>query len=229
MPKKPAAKLSAKEREKWFITLFVNAGATEQAIAKCEKRAKLSPGEGKQILRKKVVKVEIERRMQPIRDEQKRQQMITDAAAIAKQSLQDDLSSKVTAIQRMTIQPEVLEHELMMMVVGLNMHMWPKEKLDAIKAAYIVKGTIEANNSRRITPPENQQPESSPGLYTSLFNRLALGPPKAESAPVAAEEGVYDLVPEPSKTPAPAAPRPPAEESTASTKPPSRVITVEVG
>jgi hypothetical protein len=179
-----AQHLTAKEREKYFISLYVKEGAVEEKIAYAERRASLEPGTGHRILQRKKVQEEIMARMEPVRLEQMRQQLLGDAAAVAHEALQNDLTKKVAGICRQKIDVEVLDHELMRMVVGLDQDKHPKAKLAAIIAAYVVNGTLESNSTRRLSPPDN---EASAGIYTSLFDRLR------SSAP---QEKVYPLFPE---------------------------------
>ena len=54
----------------------------------------------------------------------------------------------------MKIELDVLDDQLMQGVVGLPWDVFPKEKLDAIKAAYVVFGTLESGNTRRLIPHE---------------------------------------------------------------------------
>ena len=115
---------------------------------------------------------------------QMRQQLLGDAAAVAHEVLQNDLTKKVAGICRQKINVEVLDHELMRMVVGLDQDKHPKAKLAAIIAAYVVNGTLESNSTRRLSPPDN---EASDDIYSSLFERLRSGAP---------QEKVYPLFPE---------------------------------
>jgi hypothetical protein len=153
-----------------------------------------------------------------------RQQLLGDAAAVAHEALQNDLTKKVAGICRQKIDVEVLDHELMRMVVGLDQDKHPKAKLAAIIAAYVVNGTLESNSTRRLSPPDN---EASAGIYTSLFDRLR------SSAP---QEKVYPLFPEeppqkdagiaPGLLPAPGESIDETPEKPEST---SRIRTIEVG
>jgi hypothetical protein len=111
----------------------------------------------------------------------------------------------------------------------------PAVKLEAIKAVYVVNGTLETNSARRASPPENPN-DASGNIYTSLFQRLALAsaPPSGESPPQQ-DEKVYDLFPQPPQKEAGIVPDPlpaPGESIDDPPTPPSnhpRVITVEIG
>lgn len=233
MPKRRVNELSRKEKECRFISLYVERGAVPQHISYCEKRACLKVGEGVKILTRKAVQEEIERRMQPVRANQLHQATVTEATQKAKAAMEEALAQQVELIKLHKLDFSVLEGRLMQMVLGLNMHTWPKELLEAIKVAMVVHGAIESGHTRRITPPENPQSDSPSGLYTSLFERLKLAPPKTDAPPAAEEAGVYDLIPQAKTTVPPGATMPVAGESidepTAPKKTSSRVITVEVG
>jgi hypothetical protein len=225
--------LTVKEREKYFISLYVKAGAVEEKIPYAERRASLKPGTGHRILQRKKVQEEIKARTEPVRLAQMRQQLLGDAAAVAHEALQNVLTKKVAGICQQKIEVEVLDHELMRMVVGLDQNKHPKAKLEAIIAAYVVHGTLESGNTRRVIPPENRSYDSSPGMYRSLFQRLALKP-APETVKLPSEE-VADLYPVP-KPPEPSHasdPLPPVGESIDELEPPKdnnpRVITVEIG
>jgi len=178
--------LTAKEKEKYFISLYVKEGAVEEKIPNAERRASLKPGTGHRVLQRKKVQEEIKTRMEPLRLEQMRQQLLGDAAAVAHEALQNNLTKKVAGICQQKIEVEVLDHELMRMVVGLDQDKHPKSKLEAIITGYVVIGTLESGNTRRIIPPESAN-ASQPGMYMSLFQQLSLdappGPPPAPLFP----------------------------------------------
>lgn len=176
--------LNVKEREKYFISLYVKAGATEEKIPYAERRASLKPDTGHRILQRKKVQEEIQACMEPVRLEQMRQQHLGDAAAVAHEALQNDLTKKVAGICQQKVDVEVLDHELMRMVVGLDQDKHPKAKLEAIIAGYVVIGTLETNSARRVIPPNNANSHASPGIYESLFTRLiANATPQSLEAP----------------------------------------------
>jgi hypothetical protein len=142
-----AQNLTAMEKGKYFISLYVRAGAVEEKISYCEKRAALEPGEGAKILKRKAVQEEIDRRMEPVRLEQMRQHVLGEAVAQAKAAMQEDLIKKGATIKEMNIAPDVLEGQLMQIVVGLDWDKHPKVMLDAIKAALVVTGTLEIKST----------------------------------------------------------------------------------
>jgi hypothetical protein len=188
-----AQNLPTKEKEKYFVSLYVKEGAVEGKIPYAERRASLRPGTGQKILQRKKVQEEIKARMEPVRLEQMRQQLLGDAAAAALEALQNDLTKKAADIGRQKIDAEVLDHELMRMVVGLDQDKHLKAKLAAIIAGYVVLGTLETNSMRRVGPPDKSNNEAPAVIYTSLFNR-----PNAPPWP-APPEHVSDLFPEPSQ------------------------------
>lgn len=157
-----AQNLTAKEKEKYFIGLYVKEGAVEEKMRYAERRASLKPGTGHRILQRKKVQEEIKARMEPVRLEQMRQQLLGDAAAVANEALQNDLAKEVAGICQQRVGVEVLDHELMRMVVGLDQNKHPKAKLEAIIAAYVVNGTLESGKTRRLRSParENLYPPS---------------------------------------------------------------------
>ena len=84
-----AQNLTAKQKEEYFISLYVKEGAVEEKIAYAERRASLEPGTGHRILQRKRVQEEIKARMEPVRLEQMRQQQLGDAVAVAHEALQN--------------------------------------------------------------------------------------------------------------------------------------------
>ena len=58
-----AQNLTVKEKEKYFISLYVKEGAVEEKIPYAERRASLKPGSGNRILQRKRVQEEIQARM----------------------------------------------------------------------------------------------------------------------------------------------------------------------
>jgi hypothetical protein len=235
VPKKRAKNLTQKEKEKWFVSLFINKFQADSAnVAACEKRAHLKAGSGLKILKRKKVQEEIRLRMEATRQEQARAQQLSEAVAKAEERLQERLAKNVGEVQRKKIALEVLDHELMCGVEGLDWNRFPKEKLDAIKAAYIVYGTLESGNTRRLIPPEHLQQNQGQGTYSSLFERLALKSPSGSALEAPSEQdGVYDLIPRPAAPVAVAeafpAPGEPIQDSPPTSKSDPNVITVEVG
>jgi hypothetical protein len=79
---------SAKEKQQFFINLYVKHGGIEQKIAYCERRATLKPGSARKILAKKAVQEQIKAKLEPVRLEQMRQATITEAVVKAKAAYQ---------------------------------------------------------------------------------------------------------------------------------------------
>jgi hypothetical protein len=220
-----------KSREQYFVKLYIEAGADESKIPDCERRAKLRAGHSKKILKRKAVQEEIKSRLEAVRQEQFRSKVISEATTAAEARLQEKLADKV---KRKKIDLEVLDHELMCGIEGLDWNRFPKEKLEAIKAGYVVFGTLESGNTRRLIPPEHLQQNQGQSTYSSLFERLALkspSEPQLEARP--AEDGVYDLIPQPATSIAPTGPFPPPGEPIQDSPPAAKsdpnIITVEVG
>ena len=133
-----------------------------------------------------------------------------------------------TSLPRTKVDEEVLEHELMRLVVELNQDKHPAMKLEAIKAAYVVNGTLESKGTRRLSPSDNQNNEASAGIYMSLFNCS-----NVPASPAPQKEG-FDLFPPPSQEDDGAPGPVPATGESIDDPPTSpnnhpRVITVEVG
>jgi hypothetical protein len=235
MPRKKAEKLTLKEKEKWFVSRYIEAGALPEHISACEKRTHLEPGSGRRILRRKTVQVEIQLRTEAVRNEQIRQAAVSQATKTSLAAHQEELRNAVTGVGLKKISLEVIDDQLMRGVIGLDWNTFPKEKLDAIKAAYVVFGTLESGNTRRLIPPEHLEQNQGKGTYASLFDRLALKPqPEGTPAPQppAAQE-VFDLIPGVKQPEAVyAAPMPPPGESidepAPARKTDSRIMTVEV-
>jgi hypothetical protein len=240
VPKTRIAKRPVKEKERFFVKLYLEAGAKTDKIAACEKRACLKKGSGRKILARKSVKAEIKAKTEPILSEQMRQSVIGDSYEAAKIAMQRELTLRVSAAKKLKIDKQIIDGVLMQMVLGVNMHLYPKELLDAIKAAYIVSGTLEANGQRLLAPPdpEGGSNRNGSGVYTTLFNRLA------DPAAPKPQTEVFDLIPPApkpavSKTPETieatekAATGAPEKEKRPNKSDPrksdSRVITVEVG
>jgi len=170
----------------------------------------------------------------PIWWEQARQAILSESVKAAEARIQEKLSAKAQDINQRKIELSVLEHELMMGVVGLDWQIFPKEKLEVIKAAYVVNGTMESGNSRLLIPKEGSG-EAAAGTYTALFNRLALSPAPAEPPHDPSQE-VFDLIPPPKALEVPkgqknAAIPPPGEsidEAEKKPDPDSNIIHVEI-
>lgn len=205
--------------EKYFIRLFVQNGALESSYAYIEKRGKWKPGACAKMMTLKRVQKALHERMEPIRLEKVRQEMLADAVAKATQGqqtrikqLEEDAARRQEELRGIMAVPanqklnaETLEHELMRLVIGLNQDVHPGVKLDAIKASYVVLGTIKAGNTERISPLEPENRRNGPAVYRSLFDReyrekvaLPAGevPPEIPVAPVAPDpDEPFDLLP----------------------------------
>lgn len=98
-PKIGTAKLTDKEKEKYFIGLYVKEGAIDEKIPYAEQRASLEPGAGHRILRRKRVQEEIKARTEPVRFEQMRQCVLGEAIVHAKAALQEELVKTAAMIR----------------------------------------------------------------------------------------------------------------------------------
>jgi hypothetical protein len=154
-----AQNLTAKEREKYFVSLYVKAGAVEEKIPYAERRASLKPGTGQRILQRKKVQEEVKARMEPLVLVRKFQQVTSEAAAqvaakfaekAAKaeadnEKLKADLG-RILTLPKMPLDSEVAEHQLMVCVIqdiDLNV------KLAAIERAFVLNGTLEIKSKGR--------------------------------------------------------------------------------
>lgn len=132
-----------------------------------------------------------------VRFEQFRQKVLTEAVEAARKVQQEELSKIATVACRLKIQPELLDHELMMGVLGLDWQQWPKEKLEVIKAAYIVNGTMESGGAKLVIPKgAGGDTSMATSVYASIFDRKAPEAlPESQNAPVDGEDGVFDIIP----------------------------------
>ena len=146
-PKIGTAKLTDKEKEKYFIGLYVKEGAIDEKIPYAEQRASLEPGAGHRILRRKRVQEEIKARTEPVRFEQMRQCVLGEAIVHAKAALQEELVKTAATINEVNITRDVLQGQLMQIVVGLDLDKRPKIMLDAIRTALVVTGTLEIKST----------------------------------------------------------------------------------
>src|ERR1700677_4243208 len=96
VPKTRIAKRPVKEKEQFFVKIYLERGATSDKIAACEKRACLKKGSGKKILARKSVKAEIKAKTEPILSEQMRQSVIGDSYEAAKIAMQRELALRVS-------------------------------------------------------------------------------------------------------------------------------------
>lgn len=240
MPKaKNKAELTAKEREQYFVYLYLKQGADESKIAYCEKRAALKPGSGKKILSRVAVKKEIAFRMAPVQAEQVRQQTIVEAADAAKEKMQQELALTLASIKLLKLDPEVLEGRLMQGVIGIDIRRHPDVLLEFIKAGYVLNGSIQSGNTKRLTPSEENKENPAATVYRAIFSpssqTIPASPSLLEINQEAPPEGASPLYPD-IKPPVPlkltANPLPAAGESLEEISPratDSTVITVEIG
>lgn len=229
MQRRKADDLTLKEREQWFVSLYIKKGATAKHVAACEKRAGLIPGDGKAVLKRKSVQKQIEQALEPVKLQQVRQAVITGATIAAKKSMQEELLATVTNL--MTIKRDVLDHVLMEGVIGLNLHMYPKEKLEFLKAAYIIQGTASSTGLTLSQTADTPLPGQPSGIYQSLFARQLAEPKEKPLEAPQKVDGVFDLYPstieqtasEPIPEPAKATSEPSKKKAT------TRGVTVEIG
>lgn len=192
--------------EQRFIERFVREGGTEDKIAVAERLAYLKVGSGVKFLRLVHVQDEIKRRMEPIRIEQSRQQMMAEAVAQVTAKIQSELESVKAelaardAVPMMRVEESVLEHELMRLVTDKYIGTYPQVKLAAIQAAFVVKGILEQGNTKRTIPPEGGPATPGPGIYSSMRQRILAGevgvPVDIQAAKIIPQEPeVFDLIP----------------------------------
>jgi hypothetical protein len=146
--------LSNKQKENYFIGVYIKEGAVDEKIPYAERRASLKPGIGRRILNRKDVQAKIKVAMEPVCLEQIRQQLVSAAVAQVtaklreeKESLERELKA-IKSLARVNFGTETLEHELMRLVVGLNQDKYPKLKLEAIKAAFVAGGFLQVKESQ---------------------------------------------------------------------------------
>lgn len=249
MPKKLPAD------EERFVRCYIKEGGVEEKLPEAEKRARLKKGAGAQLLKKKRVADEVRVRMEPVRLEQMKQQMLADAV----EQVTADLKAKADAAEK-TLK-EVLDvplipvmgnetridHELMRLV-QLCPEKYGGIKLAAIKTAYVVAGLMEQGTTRRVIPAEGKGEVPGGGVYQNLFDRQrqleaanttnvgnvtnVTSPPPLPPA----QDEVFDLTPVKVLAPEPVELRIPLPGESiepvlpaAGKKTNSRVITVEVG
>lgn len=242
MPRKAAADLSPKEKRKYFLSLYIKAGATEDKIEACTKRAHLRPSSAKKLLRQQKVQAQIRAALEPIRQQQLRQAVVTDAVESAVEIYHRQLTERVEQIKLHKLDQDVIYGRLMQMVVGLDMHRQPEVLHEVIKTAAMIDGAIQIGNTKRVIPAETGQENPSAFVYASIFNRApstpTLPPKPSETKPESPDDGISDLYPpDPSKpSPIPDTPvplvLPPSGESidepAAKPKDNSGILTVEI-
>lgn len=229
--------------EERFVRNYVREGGEEEHIRAAEKRARLKMGTGARVLKLKRVQDAVKERMEPIRLEQQRQQLVGEAVVQATAQLQEERDRLQQAMEQIVALPamrvmgneQVIEQELMKLV-RLCPEKFGRIKLAAIQTSFVVAGLMEQGTTRRVSPPDSAKISDGKGVYASLFDRLR-AEPKAEPAVVEAVEGsdgVFDLTPqkvEIAMVPAVLWMPPPGEsiDPVRIPKGAARVITVEVG
>ncbi len=236
MPRTRIARRPVKEKERFFVQLYLQHGAQPAKIAACEKRACLKKGQGKKVLRRKSVQEEIRSKTAPIFQEQMRQSVIGEAVEAAERAIEEKLKRRITFLKSLKIDKEVLRGRVMQVVLALNMHLHPKELIEAIKTASILDGMAETNNLRLMAAPEPEG-ENRSVVYASLFDRLRAEKAGQAKTPQPPSE-VFDLFPaapsasvprtltEPDEKEAPVKEKPAAKDAK---KPERSVVTVEIG
>lgn len=158
MQRKRAAQLDPKQKERYFISLYVKGGGTDGGIPYAERRACLKPGTGRIILQRKEVQDEISVRMEPVRLQQMYQQMVSDAVAQVTAKLRADRDriqrelDTLMAVPDMNVDRELLEGSLMRLVLGLDWEKHPKVMLEAIKVAAVASGIMEIRSTGWLSP-----------------------------------------------------------------------------
>ena len=142
-----------------------------------------------------------------------------------------DALDAITSAPRTKIEEEVLEHEFMSLALSIDEKRDPEAKRRALISAAVFKGILESGNTRRVIPPENATRDTGPGMYQSLFQRLALQP-AAETA-IPPQEDAAPLFPKPEQLAIPAGtPLPPAgeaiDEPVETPSDNSHIVTVEI-
>lgn len=249
MPKKLPA-----DEEK-LLRFFIKEGAADEKIPVVAKRFRMTVGVVTRKLGLKRVQEELRVRMEPVRLEQQRQQMLADDVAKVTAQLIEDKEKAENALKAATQMPAmsvtgnelIIEQELMRLV-RLDPEKHGRIKLASIQTAFVVAGLMEQGTTRRVSPPERNPEAAAAGVYTNLFDRLRLErdakaatpEPVAEMIPDAEiVEDVFDLTPPPvdaSRTKVSTRVLPPVGEVIEVIGMPpvqrqntSRVITVEVG
>ena len=193
-----------------------------------KKHPKKSPvkkkGNSGKIPKRTVAPKDLPAELDAILTEQAKQKVFSQATEVAKVVYENEVSHAITNIIRRGLDREALIHELMTGAIVLNVHMHPDAKLNYIKTALVLDGSIESTSLGRRIAPLDDVPEAQSSVYASIFNRPT-PTPTLDSPPLETpKEQVYDLLP-----PKPVAPTPPPRvvESVDPSQP--TVITVEIG
>jgi hypothetical protein len=241
MPKLPAV-------EEKVLRFYIKEGGVEEKIPVVAKRYRMTVPAVTRMLKLKRVQDALRTRMEPVRLEQMKQQMVADAVQQAVADLQakkDEAERRLKEVLDVPLMPVqgnelVIEQELMRLV-RLCPEKYGAIKLASIKTAFVVAGLMEQGTTKRVIPPEGKGEITGGGVYQNLFDRqrqLQAGTEPTNVTPVAPPptppEEVFDLTPQKVMAPEPAAFKmpPPGEAidpvATAAKKGASRVITVEV-
>jgi hypothetical protein len=203
MPKKlPAA-------EEKLLRFFLKEGAAEEKIPVVAKRFRMTVGEVKRKLSLKRVQEELRIRMEPVRLEQQRQQMLADSVAevtakltAEKEKAEADLKA-VTRMPDMRLMGNEIEIEYALMrLMRLDPEKHGRTILASVQTSAVIAGLIEQGNTKRAIPLDRTAETGIGGVYSNLFDRLRLGASRTEETEMVdatppPEEGVYDLTPAP--------------------------------
>lgn len=237
-------KLPADEEK--FLRAYVKEGGVEEKIRIAEQRTRLKVGTGVKILKLKRVQDALRERMEPVRLEQQRQEMLAEAVQQVTAKLEAEKSAAEAKLNEVLQLPLIavqgnelkIEQELMRLVC-LCPEKYGGIKLAAIKTAFVVAGLMEQGTTRRVIPADREAGVASSGVYANVFDRLRLEqgtqPAAIETLPPPPADEVFDLTPPKVLAPEPVALKiPPPGEAIdpvrVAAKPGSaRVITIEVG
>ena len=181
MPKPAPKRIRTKTltaEEQRLIGHFVKEGGAPEKLDRCERLARVKKGTGAKILKRAHVQEEIKRRLQPIHIEQERQKLVADAVDEVMRRIADKAAEQeaqlnvLTNLPLMSVDVKKLEHELMRLVVGLDQEKHPQVKLAAIQAAFIVSGTLENGNIRRVMPPDKNDGAFGGSMYGDLYDKM---------------------------------------------------------
>jgi hypothetical protein len=212
--------------EQRFIRHYVQEGGIDEKVAVAERKAKLKAGTGAKMLTHAQVIDEVNRRMAPVWDERRRQQLLADAvnqvtAGLQGQILQAERARAeaqaeldvLTKIPKMKVASDEIEHQLMRLVTGLDQDKHPQVKLAAIQVAFVVAGLLDHGTLKRAIPIEPDDGKPAAGVYQNLFERLRseranaeigatpLLPAGGATEAMPLSDDVFDLVPRPKAQP----------------------------
>jgi hypothetical protein len=189
------------KKEKHFVNLFIKLGADESQLEDCAKKAGLTPTAARKLVKTKQVQNDIDEWKEVVRLEQQRQKLLGPAVAQVTETLAQKAEeataravvaetelNEIKAIPKKKINRDDLEHYLMWCVIqerDLAI------KLDAIKAGFVVEGSVEHRGFKILKPPDPPAESQSGGVYMSLFNREAIQAPPQEQP----DPDVHDLYP----------------------------------